>query len=895
MNRKQRRAAAKSRQRAKVGTGELAASRLQRAMSHHEAGRLLEAKRIYSEILAEAPNDPNALHLLGGVEFQAGDARSGLKLIARAIEVKPNFPEAYNNFGNVLSKEGRLEEAVAAYAKAIEQKPDYADACSNLGVAFKNLDRLEQAEAAYRKAVELKPDDARAYSNLGVVLLERGKPAGAEAVYRKAVELKPDGARAYSNLGVALKDQGKLEEARVAFRRALELKPDYAAAYSNLGVALKDQGKPAEAEAAYRKAIELKPDYAEAYNNLGVALKDQGKPAEAEAAYRKAVELEPDYAVANYNLGNVLRDQGKPAEAEAACRRAVALKPDYAEAYNNLGVALMDQGKFEEARVAFGRALELKSDYAAAYSNLGVTLKDQGKPAEAEAACRRAVELNSDHAAAHNNLGNVLRGKGEPDQAVASFKRAVAIEPDLADAQAMLLHGLKYLCDWTEVDAIIARVDKLTRDALAKGAKTGETPFISVTRCQDPSRNLEVARSWSADIERRMSDLKEHLPSSFKRDAKARLRIGYLSGDLHSHATAHLMVGLFGLHDRNGFEINAYSYGPDDSSDYRKRIENDCDAFVDIRDCSTIEAARRIRDDGIDILVDLKGYTKGHRLEVCALRPAPVQVTYLGFPGSTGADFFDYILTDKIVTPPDQAPFYSEKFVYLPHCYQVNDHTQAISDKPFARADFGLPEQGSVFCSFNQSYKLDPGMWAVWMRILRSAPGSVLWLLRGNETAVRNLRREAVSRDVAAERIIFAEKLPKPEHLARLKLADLFLDTRIVNSHTTASDALWAGLPMVTLQGTHFASRVASSLLNAIGLPELVTHSLEDYEVSALELARDKAALGALREKLWRHRLVEPLFDTLRFVRSLEHGYRMMWELHAADEAPHQLEVPDLG
>ena len=319
---------------------------------------------------------------------------------------------------------------------------------------------------------------------------------------------------------------------------------------------------------------------------------------------------------------------------------------------------------------------------------------------------------------------------------------------------------------------------------------------------------------------------------------------------------------------------------------YRKKIESDCDAFVDIRDLSTIDTAKRIREDDIDILVDLKGHTKDHRLGICALRPALILATYLGFPGTTGANFFDYVITDRTVTPEEQAPYYTEKFAYLPHCYQVNDHTQAISDKPYARVDFGLPEDGFVFCSFNQSYKIEPVMWDVWMRIMRHVDGSILWLLDNNEMAKHNLKREASARDVNPDRIVFAAKLPKPEHLARLKLADLFLDTRIYNAHTTGSDALWAGVPLITLQGKHFASRVASSLLGAIDLPELVTHSLADYEALAVRLARHSDALLAFRERLSRNRLTKPLFDTPRFARNLENAYQQMWDAHLSGNHP---------
>ena len=357
-----------------------------------------------------------------------------------------------------------------------------------------------------------------------------------------------------------------------------------------------------------------------------------------------------------------------------------------------------------------------------------------------------------------------------------------------------------------------------------------------------------------------MSNLKIHFSFDVRRTSKTKIVIGYLSNDFRNHATAHLMLSLFGLHNRDEFEIFCYSYGKDDGSYYRARIQHDCDKFVDISTLSYEAAARCIYEDQVDILVDLKGYTRGNRFDICALRPAPIQVSYLGFPGTTGADFIDYIITDKIVTPKDHNPYYSEKFVYMPHCYQVNDNTQSISNKNWTKVDFGLPESCFVFCSFNQPYKIDPVLFGIWMRILRQVPEAVLWLIVENKIAEDNLRREAEARGVQSERLIFAKRLPKDEHLSRLKFADLALDTRIYNGHTTTSDALWAGVPVITLQGSHFASRVSSSILSAIGIPDLITYSLEEYEALAIRLAHNPAELKEIRQRSAKNRLDMPLF-----------------------------------
>ena len=684
---------------------------------------------------------------------------------------------------------------------------------------------------------------------------------------------------------------GRLAEADRLYTEILAKEPEHADALNLLGVVRLDEGDAAAAAELIEKAIAVNPDHAEAHCNLGVALTHRGELEAAVAAYRRAVTLKPDFAQAYYNLGVALGSLGQVAEAVSACRKVVELNPNHAQAHNNLGGALRYQGEMAAAAAAYRRAVALRPGYAEAYFNLGIVLNDQGKRTEAAAAYREAVKLKPDFVEARSNLGRALCELGEFEEAAALFRGDLARDPDDDIAQAMLVFALQRICDWQGLEAAAGRMDELIDLALDQHTRPAETPFVNLSRCNEAPRNLAIAKAWSEEVTGRMSDLEDQLPASIQRPPGEKIRIGYLSGDFRDHAMAHLTVSVYGLHDRERFEISAYSYGPDDGSDYRKRIAEGCDNFVDIREWSDIDAARRIRKDGIDILVDLKGHTVDARLEICALRPAPVQAAYLGFPGSSGAEFFDYVLTDRIVTPEDQAAYYTEKFVYLPHCYQVNDHTLEISDRPLRRADFALPEEGFVFCSFNQSYKLEPVMWEVWMAILRSVPGAVLWLYCRNETARRNLGREAAERGVDPERIVFAETLPKPEHLARLGLADLFLDTRVYNAHTTASDALWAGVPLITLQGSHFVSRVASSLLTAIGLPELITHGLDDYQALAVRLARDRAVLAALRKKLSQNRLSEPLFDTPRFARGLEQAYLMMWQLHAAGEPPRRLEV----
>ena len=519
--------------------------------------------------------------------------------------------------------------------------------------------------------------------------------------------------------------------------------------------------------------------------------------------------------------------------------------------------------------------------------------KDKGKSNEAISCYEKALAIKPAFSEAFSNMGTLFIGQGNLNETIPYYEKTLASEPDYAEAYSQLFHQLQRICDWQKLKGMECKLDDFTREALDKARKTAETPFINITRYTDLSRNFAVARSWGCNISKAMSKLNIHFSFDIRRYHKKNITIGYLSNDFRNHPMAHLMLRLFGLHNRKEFKVFCYSYGKDDESYYRTRIRQDCDNFVDLCNLNHAEAAKRIYEDQVDILVDLKGYTDSNRLEICALRPAPVQVRYLGLAGTTGADFFDYLITDRVVTPEEHAHCYSENFVYMPHSYQVNNTSQMISKQDWRKVDFGLPERGFVFCSFNEGYKIEPVMFNSWMNILMEVPDGILWLLRVNETAAKNLRREAEARGVRPERLVFAEKLLKGEHLARLRLADLALDTRIVNGAATTSDALWAGVPVITLKGDNFASRMSSSILTGIGLSELIVHNIEEYEALAVRLAHNPGELQTVRQKLTKNLLTEPLFDTPRFTKNLERAYKGMWEIFAGGEKPRQIEVAE--
>ncbi len=692
----------------------------------------------------------------------------------------------------------------------------------------------------------------------GFDLHQAGDLDKAQTIYQKVLAVSPRHPDALHLSGLIHHQQGEADQAVDLIRKAIDIYPNSPVYYANLGAALQRQGNADEAIRTYKKVIELKPDYADAYLNLGNIMKSQGEIDEALKYYDQALEYKPEYYGTRLNLGNTLQGIGRIEDAIKCYHKVLEYKPDCAEAYLNLGNAYKSQGKLDDAIAAYEKSLELKPDYAGAYYNIGFAKQDQGKL----------------------------------DEAIEFYEKALELEPENGMAFRSLIHQLRHACSWDKLTPLIPRLREMTDKALEKGTKTAETPFMSLTSDMDPPRNVKIARSWCKEIARPFVHLREKFSFEGRAVPKEKLVIGYLSNDFRNHPVAAQILSLFRFHNRDRFEIRAYSYGKDDGSHYRKQIEKDADEFIELKDTSHVEAARRIHNDGVDILVDLMGHTTSNRLEICAPRPAPVQVAYLGFPGTSGADFFDYLITDKIVTPPEVAPYYTEKLVFMPHCYMINDCTQAIANRNWSRAAFGLPEKAFVFCCMNQAYKIEPVMFDIWMRVMRQVPDSVLWLFKKSETTQRNLRAEAEKRGVDPERLHFTGKLKsKSDHLARLRLVDLALDTRIYNGHATSNDALWAGLPVVTLQGGHFPSRACSSFLNTMGLPELITESEEEYEARILRLAQNPDELAAIKDQIAQKRLHSPLFDTPRFTRNLEKAFEGIWEIYVSGQPPQQFEV----
>ena len=714
------------------------------------------------------------------------------------------------------------------------------------GLQHHQAGRLAKAEACYRRVLAAQPDHADALHLLGVIVHKmRNDDRGIELI-RHAIQRNGKNPTYFYNLGVALNDKGKLDEAIAAYRAAIAVKPDFADAHCNLGAALKDQGKLDQAIAAYRQAIAIKPNYAMAHSNLGIALNDQGILDEAIAAYRQAIAIKPDYAEAHSNFGNALKNQGRLDEAVAAHRQAITVKPDFAEAHSNLGNALKNQGKLDEAIAAYRQAIAIKPDYAEAHSNLGNALKNQGKLEAAIASYRQAIATDPDLAEAHSNLGIALSNQGKLEEAIASYRQAIATNPDLAEAHSNLLFCLNY-------------DDKSTAAQL-----------------------FAAHREWD---ERYGRPLSRPTVYANERETERRLRVGYVSPDFRQHSVAYFLEPLLKGHDRQAVEVFCYAEVRQPDS-VTARLHGLADHWLTTVGLSDDELAERIRADGIDILVDLAGHTAHNRLPVFARKPAPVQATWLGYPNTTGLEAIDYRLVDAVTDPAGEADAWaSETLVRLEGgflCYG------GLRDAPEPTAPPCLNAGTVTFGSFNNPAKVSAATFDAWARLLARLPQARL-LLKGKPfaDATRALFLAHLGeRGVAAERVELVAWLPNnAAHLALYDRIDIALDPFPYNGATTTCEALWMGVPVVTLRGDRHAGRVGASLLGQIGLPDLIANSVEEYVEIALALAGDPGRLHDLRRSL-RPRLAEsPLCDGHAFARKVEVAYRAMWRRWC--EAPH--------
>ena len=782
----------------------------------------------------------------------------GLDLIAReqfiaaeekflaVLQIVPDRVSALTNLAATQIKLGKLAEARRHLGRVIELEPDSVDGWMNFGMLEAEEGNVEAAIAAMERVVGLNPDHPMAWPMLAGWHDQRGEFRSAVNCYINALRISPGEFQWLSNVGAILNDLREFEQALEYHDRSLKLNPRQPGTLSNKGNSLHELRRYDEALAAHEQALILDPQFAEGWSNKANTLRAMRLHDEALAGYDRAIRLKPDYVGAWCGKGVALRELKRFDEALAQFDRALTLRPDDGDALVGKALALHELRRFEEALALYERALQLQSEFAEGWSGKGVTLH----------------ELN------------------RHDDAFAAFGRALALRPDLDFQLGQLLHAKMKLCDWAGLDELLGQLFRGVR-----GGKPVSAPFHVLALGDSEELNLRSAQAW---VQARYP-VQPQATSAGGTPGQQRIRIGYYSADFHNHAAAYLTAEMFERHDRSRFEIIAFSFGPDRNDEMRQRIAKTMDRFIDVRDKSDREVAELSRTMGIDIAVDLKGHTEDSRLGLFAYRAAPVQVTYLGYPGTTGAAYMDYLIADPVVIPERNRQWFSEKIAYLPDCYQVNDSTRKTGGAVPSRQSLGLPQTGFVFCCFNNNYKITPATFDGWMRILYAVEGSVLWLVDDNAAVVRNLRAEAVRRGVAGERLVFAKRTDYATHLARHRAADLFLDTLPYNAHTTASDALLAGLPVLTCIGATFPGRVAASLLRAVGLPQLITENAAAYEAMAIELARNPAALQEVKQQLAANLPGAPLFNTPQMTRQIESAYQAMHERRRCGLPPDHL------
>ncbi|MCK9688226.1 tetratricopeptide repeat protein [Scleromatobacter humisilvae] len=766
-----------------------------------------------------------------------------------------------------LQHAGRAGEAERVYREVLRREPRHVDALHSLGMLAFQVGHPQIAADLIGQALAVDPHDAVVHGNLGYVLHVLGRHDEALQSLERALALRPGMLEALNNRGNTLSALGRHEEAIASFDRALSVRPDYVEAAYNRGNALHAAGRLVQALAAYDAVIAARADIAQAHNNRARVLQDLGRQDEALAAYERAVALAPTYAQAIAGRGTARLALKDAAAALADFDAALRIDPQHASAHEGRGGALFALRRWGDAVPAFTRCLEIAPTRLDARLQRGNALHELRRHEDAIADFDTVLAATPGVAGVACNRGNALLALKRYDEAALAFERVLALDTAYPYALGKRVHAQMMACDWRGLDALVAQVH-----AGVEHGRAVIEPFAYQAIAADPMWLRRCAELFAAD----QFPPQAALVAPGQRLGNARIRVGYLAGEFRNQATSILAVELFELHDRQRFEIVAFDNGWDDGSTVRRRMNSAFDEVVSIAALPDDEAARAVADRRIDILVNLNGWFGLGRTGVFARRPAPVQVNYLGFPGTLGAPYLDVIVADAQTIPAGEEGAYVERVVRLPHSYQPNDRQRAIG-APTTRAEQGLPDDAVVFACFNNTYKITPETFASWMRILAAVDGSVLWLLQDNDAATRNLREAASSHGIAAGRLHFAPRIRLDDHLARHACADLFLDTLPYNAHTTASDALWAGLPVLSCRGTSFPGRVGASLLHALGVAdELLVDDVAAFESRAIELARDQARLAHVRERLARARTTAPLFDTPACCAALERAYEAM-------------------
>jgi protein O-GlcNAc transferase len=795
------------------------------------------------------------------------------------------FSEAMDQATEALNT-GQTEVAVVALETAIKIDPTSTPAHFQLGSVFYSLTRFEEARVCFRETARLAPDLPESQQNLGHACEALEMFEEALQAYHEAGRLAPEWAEPRLSEGRMLVGAGRNKEAIEPLKKAVELAPEDWRPPFYLGNAWLHNADPESAVTSLALASSLEGAGAEVFNNYGRTLEMTGQRQKALPAYLQARQLDPEHFRAALNLGNYYARDRQLAKAEENYRDAIRMRPNNSEGYAGLGDLLHTQHRYDEAIEAMLKAVSITDDDAELINYLAFSLSVQGRYAEASKWYDRLIELDPERAPAYVNYASMFEMMEKPDEALLMLRQAASVAPDYSPTYPLLAHAKLRQCNWENLDSLITRVTNDARNEIAEGLPLSAQPFALLALPVPLDIRLAASRQMAEAAKNRVLSENEASPWQHKsRGEKSILKIGYISPDFRSHSVGICFQDLLAAHDRSRFEVFGYHIARKSDDDLTDYYRGAFDRFVDLRNLSPFDAAQKIHDDGIDILIDLAGHTGNSRYEVLALKPAPVQVHFLGYGATTGADYVDYLITDDAVMPPEAAQYCSETLTYIPHTFMPASRYDTPEIQVF-RADEGLPENGFVFANFNAHYKFDPEVFSIWMRMLKRTPGSVLWLVSGTDRSNQNLKNEARSRGVDPDRIVIAKRCGHSAHLARHKLADLGLDNYFHAGGVTTIDALWAGLPVLTMRGPYPNSRTGVGIVEAAGLPELIADDRDHYSRLALDLAASPQRLKELRKRLNDNRLKVPLFDMAAFAVNLEQAYEQMWTAFEAGDQP---------
>jgi len=779
-------------------------------------------------------------------------------------------------------KNGNLSEAKIALVDAIAIEPNNFDALLNLALTYAHSGLLQDAKQLFLKASLVNPQNPEPQYNLGIIYsLEKNSLAAVEA-YKNAIHINSTHIEAYTNLSELLIQLERNEEALEAANQAAQLSSSYAETWINQGKALANLKRNEEALGAFKKALELKPTHAEGMLLLAETLDELGQEQESLNQYDRLINQFPQHCGALSNKGIIYHRLKRYEEALEIYAQALRVEPNNAAILTNQGATLNELKRYKEALDAHERSIGINPLIPVSWLNLGVVLQNLKRFDKALAADEQALKILPNYAEALINKGSVLTELKRYEEALNTFTHLLKITPNEKGILAQIMHLKMRLCEWSNYEEYYLNL----LEACTKGEDTCQ-PFISFSLFEESALQKSLAEAWS----RKNTSSDSTLPKFSGGKRTGRIRIGYYSPDFKNHPVSYLIAELIELHDRNRFEVIGFSFGSDDLNLMQDRLRNSFDQFIDVKNRSDIEIASLSREMGIDIAIDLCGHTHESRSGIFSHRAAPIQLSYLGHPGTMGSRYIDYIIADPILIPTSNAAHYTEKLIHLPHSFQINDRKRAIATHKLSKKDFGLPESGTVYCCFNNNFKITPNVFRSWMKILAAVDNSVLWLLKDTPAVVENLSKECVKVGVDPARIIFAERIPAELYLARYRLADLFLDTCPFNGGATASDALWAGLPIITKLGDAYAGRMASSLLQAIGLPELVTSTEKEYIELAQALGRDPSRLASIKAKLAHNKLSAPLFNTPLNVKYIETAFEKTMERYLNNQIPDHITI----